>query len=246
MQNKITPTQLTHAQISDKLQEMLRPSGWHNLLKGFLVSEDFEKIIQTLEDLVKDNKRFTPPLKQVFRAFQECPMSDLKVVVIGQDPYPQLGVADGIAFSCGNTLKPEASLRYIHKAIAHTVYNNEKDFKSFNSDLVNWSNQGVLLVNTSLTTEIDKIGKHFDIWKGFTEYLIDMLNSSEKPIVWVFLGKKAQEYSELVSDKHVKLFASHPASAAYQKAQMWDCSDVFNKINSSLQELNYTPVKWDV
>jgi uracil-DNA glycosylase len=246
MQNKTTQPQLTPAQISDKLQEMLRPSGWHNLLKGFLVSEDFEKIIHTLQELVKDDKRFTPPLKQVFRAFQECPISELKVVIVGQDPYPQLGVADGIAFSCGNTLKREASLRYIHKAIANTVYADKLDFKDMNPDLVTWSNQGILLMNTSLTTEINKIGKHFDIWKAFTQYLIDMLNANGKPLVWVFLGKKAQEYSDLVDDSHIKLYASHPASAAYQKEQMWNCDDVFNQINVSLLKLEYPQVKWHI
>lgn len=244
MHNKVAPTTLSHDQIADKLQEMLRPSGWHDLLKGFMVSEDFRKIIETLEALVSENKRFTPPLKQVFRAFQECPLPELKVIVIGQDPYPQLGVADGIAFSCGNTMKREASLRYIHKAVIDTVYDSQKDIKELSPDLSVWSNQGILMLNTSLTTEIGKIGKHFEIWKSFTGYLIDMLNAREHPLVWVFLGKKAQEYSDLVDDKHVKIFASHPASAAYQKEQSWDCNDLFNKVNVALQHMQYPPVVW--
>jgi len=244
MQNKNVPS-LTHDQIVDKLQEMLRPSGWHNLLKGFLVSEDFEKIILTLETLVKEDKRFTPPLKQVFRAFQECPLENLKVVIIGQDPYPQLGVADGIAFSCGNTMKMEASLRYIHKAVIDTVYHGQLDIKELSPDLTRWANQGVLLMNTSLTTEIGKIGKHLELWKSFTAYVIDMINTQKKDIVWVFLGKKAQEYSDLVDDhRHRKLYASHPASAAYQREQSWNCNDIFNEVNKNLVELQYPPVKW--
>jgi uracil-DNA glycosylase len=126
------------------------------------------------------------------------------------------------------------------------VYADKVDFKDMNPDLVTWSNQGILLMNTSLTTEINKIGKHFDIWKAFTQYLIDMLNANGKPLVWVFLGKKAQEYSDLVDDSHIKLYASHPASAAYQKEQMWNCDDVFNQINVSLLKLEYPQVKWHI
>lgn len=230
--------------ISFKLAELLKSSGWHNILKGFLLSEDFDKIIFALKDEVDNDRRFTPPLKQVFRSFQECPVDDLKVVFIGQDPYPQLNVADGISFSCGNTMKKEASLRYIHNAIAKTVYNDKIQAKDLSADLTPWANQGILMLNTSLTTEIGKIGKHFSIWEPFTNYMLDMINSMDKSVIFVFLGKKAQEYEELISDKHVKLYASHPASAAYQKQQEWDCNDVFNKINAKLIENNQKIITW--
>lgn len=230
--------------ISLKLADLLKESGWHNVLKGFLLSEDFDKIIFALKDQVDNDKRFTPPLKQVFRSFQECPADDLKVVFIGQDPYPQMNVADGISFSCGNTMKKEASLRYIHNAIAKTVYNDKVLAKDLSADLTPWANQGILMLNTSLTTEIGKIGKHFSIWEPFTNYVLDMINSMDKSIIFVFLGKKAQEYEDLISDKHVKLYASHPASAAYQKQQEWDCNDVFNKINEKLIENNQKIIAW--
>lgn len=230
--------------ISFKLAELLKSSGWHNILKGFLLSEDFDKIIFALKDEVDNDRRFTPPLKQVFRSFQECPVDDLKVVFIGQDPYPQLNVADGISFSCGNTMKKEASLRYIHNAIAKTVYNDKIQAKDLSADLTPWANQGILMLNTSLTTEIGKIGKHFSIWEPFTNYMLDMINSMDKSVIFVFLGKKAQEYEELISDKHVKLYASHPASAAYQKQQEWDCNDIFNKINAKLIENNQKIITW--
>jgi len=163
--------------------------------------------------------------------------------VIGQDPYPQIGVADGMAFSCGNTRKKEASLRYIHKAIVQTVYEGKKNPNDLDPDLKSWAEQGVLLLNTSLTTEIGKIGRHFDLWKNFTAYLLDILNSRE-PLVWVFLGKKAQEYADLIDDKHTKLFASHPASAAYAREQNWDCNDVFNQVNHYLLSQGKSPVTW--
>jgi len=240
---------LDAAEVADKMYKMLKSSdsGWHDLLKGFLVSEDFVTIIKTLEGLVNEDIRFTPPLRMIFRAFSECPLDKLKVIMVGQDPYPQLGVADGIAFSCGNTGKPEASLRYIHRAIAKTVYDNDNT-KDLNVDLVEWSRQGVLMLNTSLTTEVGKIGKHFAIWDPFVKYLIDMLNSrsinAEKPIVWAFLGKKAQELEDLLDDSQIILRASHPASAAYAREKMWDCNDIFNKINSELDGLGSTKILW--
>jgi uracil-DNA glycosylase len=240
---------LDAAEVAQKMCNMLKSSnsGWHDLLKGFLVSEDFVTIIKTLENLVNDDIRFTPPLRMIFRAFTECPLDKLKVIVVGQDPYPQLGVADGIAFSCGNTGKPEASLRYIHRAIAKTVNGNDNT-KDLSADLVEWSRQGVLMLNTSLTTEVGKIGKHFAIWDPFVKYLIDMLNarsiSTKKPIVWAFLGKKAQELEDLLDDSQIILKASHPASAAYAREKMWDCNDIFNKINSELESLGSTKILW--
>ena len=80
-----TETKLLPQDYALKLYEMLKPSGWHDILKGFLLSQDFVNIIKTLESCVEDDKRFTPPLRQVFRAFQECPYDECKVIMIGQD-----------------------------------------------------------------------------------------------------------------------------------------------------------------
>jgi uracil-DNA glycosylase len=234
----------TPEEYAKKLYEMLKPSGWHNILKGFLLSEDFVTIITTLEKCVADGERFTPPLKQVFNAFMQCPYDKTRVIVLGQDPYPQLGAADGIAFSCGNTKKPEASLRYILNAVNDTVYESKKDVTKFDPDLTRWANQGVLLLNTALTTEINKIGKHLDIWQPFITYLVDMLNSSDNDYVWVFMGKKAEEYKDLVDDvlnNSVILKCSHPASAAYAKSKNWDCNNIFNAVNQHLKKQNKLP-----
>ena len=77
--------QINLEEIKLKLVERLRPSGWAHMLRGFIQSSDFDKILDTLHKLREDGKRFTPPLKQVFRAFEECPMDKLKVIMIGQD-----------------------------------------------------------------------------------------------------------------------------------------------------------------
>lgn len=238
------PNKLTPQEYASKMYEMLKPSGWHDILKGFLLSEDFVTIITTLEKCVDDGQRFTPPLKQVFNAFMQCPYDKTRVIMIGQDPYPQIGVADGIAFSCGNTKKAETSLRYILNAVNTTVYEGKKDVSTFDPDLRRWANQGVLLLNTALTTEIGKIGKHIDMWHPFIAYLVDMLNTSHNDYVWVFMGKKAQHYEDLVDgilNNTLLLQCSHPASAAYAKAHHWDCNNIFNTVNQHLKEQRKLP-----
>ena len=108
------------AEIKCKLIEKLTPSGWSVKLRSFINSSDFDKILDSLLQERDAGKRFTPPLKQVFRAFEECPVDKLRVVMIGQDPYPHFGVADGLAFSCSNTGKPQPSLKNIFEAIDTT------------------------------------------------------------------------------------------------------------------------------
>jgi len=160
-------------QIKQKLFAKLEPNGWGRVLKSFIFSSEFTDIISKLYELSINDKRFTPTLKQLFRAFEECPYDDLKVVFIGQDPYPQLGVADGISFSCSNTNKLQPSLKFILQEVDRTVYGNH--VISEDLDLKRWSKQGILMLNTALTVEVGKIGSHYDIWKNFTAYLLDWL-----------------------------------------------------------------------
>jgi uracil-DNA glycosylase len=222
-------------EIKAKLIERLRPSGWAAKLKSFVYSSDFDKILETLYNEREAGKRFTPPLKQVFRAFEECPVDQLKVVMIGQDPYPHLGVADGIAFSCGNTGKPQPSLQQIFNAIEETVHQGYPTYQ--NPDLTRWAKQGVLMLNKALTCQVDKVGSHYDIWHDFLMYVIDMLSLTNSGLIFCLLGKQAQELEGSISQSHYILKASHPASAAYSKTN-WDCNDLFNEANKIIIKNN--------
>lgn len=204
------------------------PSGWSVKLRTFIKSSEFDKILETLYKMREDGKRFTPPLKQVFRAFEECPVDKLKVIIIGQDPYPYFGVADGLAFSCSNTGKPQPSLKKIFEAIEHTVY---EDFPTHQDpDLTRWANQGVLLLNTALTCQVDKVGSHYPVWKDFTTYIMDILNFTDTGLIFVLMGKQAHEFESMIGDHHYIMKTTHPAYASYTK-QSWDSEDIFNKIN---------------
>ena len=228
-------------EIKQKMFAKLEPSGWGRVFKSFIFSSEFTDILSKLYELSIADKRFTPTLKQLFRAFEECPYDDLKVVFIGQDPYPQLGVADGISFSCSNTNKLQPSLKFILQEIDRTVYGNH--VISEDLDLKRWSKQGILMLNTALTVEVGKIGSHYDIWKPFTAYLLDSLNNYNPGLIYVYMGKKAEEWSELTNDNNYKFTVKHPASAAYNGSK-WDSNDIFNKISKLVEENNGQKIIW--
>lgn len=220
------------AEYQKKIFEKLEPSGWGKVLKSFIFSTEFEKILTTLYNFSFNNNKFTPSLNQIFRAFEECPYDKLQIVIIGQDPYPQLGVADGISFSCSNTNRLQPSLKFILQEVDRTVYNNKVTSKDL--DLKRWSNQGILMLNTALTVEVGKIGSHYDVWKPFTAYLLDYLNINNLNLIYVYMGKKAEDWSNLTNDTNMKFFVKHPASAAYNGSK-WDSNDIFNRINAYKQ-----------
>lgn len=228
-------------EIKQKMFTKLEPSGWGRVFKSFIFNGEFDDILVKLYKLTQENKRFTPPLKHVFRAFEECPYDKLQVVVVGQDPYPGLGQADGISFSCSNLGKPQPSLRYMFAEIERTVYQEYPT--SQDPDLSRWSKQGVLMLNTALTVEVNKIGSHYDIWKSFTTYLLEWLNNYNPGLVYLYMGKKAEEWSELINDNNHKFVVKHPASAAYSGGK-WDCDDVFNKINEIVKSTNGNKIIW--
>ena len=226
-------------QVKDKLYNKLKDAGWGDYLKTFVLSSDMDKILERLLEEARDNKRFVPQMKDVFRAFEVCPFDKTKVVIFGQDPYPYPDVPDGIAFSCSKKGKIEVSLDLIFESIKETAvpgYQGEPDLKR-------WSDQGVLLLNSALTTTVYKPGSHYLLWSPFIVSVIDALIWNKQDVIYVFLGSKAQEYADLIPGNNLKILLSHPASAAYNK-KPWDCGDVWNKINTQLVKLNQEPIKW--
>ena len=239
----MTEVKVNTVEIAQKLYDKLKGTGWDEALRTYLLGDSFQTLLNELVKLRNEGKRITPPLKNVFRAFQECPVKTVRVVMIGQDPYPQFGVADGIAFSCGNSNYPEASLRYMMKEIRLTVPEEQKDPLQ-SADLKRWSNQGVLMLNCALTTNVGEIGKHYQLWSDFIAFVLDYLAWNNQGTVYVMLGKKAQEWDDFIYDSNVKINVSHPASAAYNNQSRWDSNDLFNKINQSLASTNQTLILW--
>ena len=219
--------------LRDNLNNKLKDSGWDRMLSPYVNGLSFDYIMNKLRDSVEQGLRFTPKFKDVFNGFYECPYDNLKVVIVGQDPYPQLGVADGIAFSCSIKGKAEKSLQYILKAL---------EDEDGSVDLRRWSNQGVLLINTAFTCEINKIGSHYGIWKSFTEHVFENINRHNPDTIFILMGKKAEAWQTLLPNCKI-IKCSHPASAAYRGGE-WDCNDVFNKANTILIKQDKTCINW--
>jgi uracil-DNA glycosylase len=235
--------QINVEEIQKKLIDKLSNTEWYNTLNHFITKSEFAEIIEKLIYEVEEGKRFVPKIKNTLNAFIECDLKDLKVVIIGQDPYPWLyknhpdgTIADGIAFSCSNSMKVQPSLQYIFDALG-------KSEEDRNPDLRYLANQGVLLLNSALTVEVNKPGTHYHIWKPFINIVIDTINFNKSDIIYILLGKVAHQYEDIISDKNIVLKASHPASAAYNKG-IWDCNDVFNKTNEHLKEKDKTIIQW--
>lgn len=233
-------TKIEIENLRDNFRKIMAESGWGLFMEDFAKSTMFNTLMQNLR--AKDlGEGITPDIKSVFRAFRECPLHELKVVIIGQDPYPKHGVADGLAFSCSITKKEQPSLKVIFNEIERTVYPNSTYDR--NPDLSRWAKQGVLLLNTALTTKPGKIGAHYTIWKPFTEYVIAKFNEDLwKNIIFVAMGNEAKKWIADTKDDHYKLDCYHPASAVYSGGK-WKSNNIFNKINSILNE-NYEKITW--
>jgi uracil-DNA glycosylase len=181
-------------------------------------------------------------MKNWFRAFEECSYSELKVIIVGQDPYPGLNQADGIAFSLSTAEEMQPSLKYMLEEINRTVYNGVN--ASRDMDLKRWSNQGVLMLNSALTTSVGKIGQHYLVWRPFLAYLFDWLTWNNNGLVYIYMGKKAEEWSDSVNDNNYKFFVTHPASASYNHLDQWDSKKVFEQTKEILQKNYNFDIEW--
>lgn len=238
-----TTQQINISEIQKKLVETINHTDWYGLLNHFITKSEFQEILEKLVFEVEEGKRFVPKIKNTLNAFKECSFKDLKVVVIGQDPYPWLyknhpdgTVADGLAFSCGNSMKIQPSLEYIYNAMG-------KEPDDRNPDLKYLANQGVLLLNSAFTVEVNKPGTHYHIWKPFMNIILDTICYNKSGIVFILLGKVAQQFEDMITEDNLILKASHPASAGYNKG-VWNCEDVFNKTNEYLKERGKTIIQW--
>jgi uracil-DNA glycosylase len=243
---------MTLQEVQVNLYERLKPSGWGAKLKTFLLSQDFLDILEYLYKESREGRNFTPVLKELFRAFEECPYDNLKVVIIGQDPYPGINVADGILFSCSHTQKEETHLQQLFDEIERTVYPEalptDEDYvhrNDYNPDLKRWSNQGVLLLPTALTCKINVLGEHQELWKPFITYLFDILNAYNTGIIYVYLGAKSMSWhNHIESSRNYKFFTMYPSDASYTKQHPWDSGDLFNQINKVLMKNNGVKIIW--
>ena len=175
----------------------------------------------------------------MFNAFKYCSFLSTKVVIFGQDPYFQKDLANGLAFSVNKDKPIPASLRNIFKEIKNDL-GIVKDQKGC---LKNWANQGVLLLNASLTVEISNPGSHSNIgWNNFIFDVIDILNNRGE-IVFMLWGNNAKKYHNRINKKNnLVLMASHPSPLSAYKG-FFGCNH-FSKCNNYLINRNCKPIQW--
>lgn len=224
---------------------------WGPKFKDFIESEKFDNIFKFLKDESREGKVICPRSPDVFRAFRECPYDDLKVIFLLQDPYPwakkvdgkEVLVADGMAMSCSNTGQPQPSLTKFYEGM-------ETDLRypvEYETDLSYLAKQGVLLLNTALTTELNKPASHSKkkIWNPFIDHLLrEVINFHTRGLVYVSFGEDAHVMAKaVVPFLHIGLEVEHPAFAA-RKERPWKHEKIFSKINKVLLENYSTEIQW--
>ena len=222
----------------------IKHTQWYNLLKGFLLSEDIKKLMVNLFDKAVKGERFTPLVKLLFKPFIECELENLKIIIIADKPYNDIGIADGLAFSCNNASNFRSrEYNTLMDAINKSVYKGKKVKQDFDRDLSRWSHQGILLLNQSMTTGLTSHLGHKDIWKPFINYVIDMLIARKQEYIWILMGNDCQDLADLLEDENL-IQIEHPTSVHHSMEQPWDYKDVFNECNKKLKELGKEPIEW--
>lgn len=221
----IKTTSVDIPSIQETIYENMKPSGWANLLRSFMLSGDFTLILQQLYELTVDKKRFTPTIKEMFRAFIECPYKDLHTVFVNREPFMAINTANGIAFDSSVSGREHPYTGLIFDAIQRTVYPGEVYNRDLN--LSRWANQGILLYNATLTVQIDKPYTHNKIWEPFTAFLLDTLSIHNAGLHFVFVGADVKHLGNMINSRaHYKYAIPHPSTAAQSKG-IWDSQNIF-------------------
>ncbi|NMH88126.1 uracil-DNA glycosylase [Flavivirga algicola] len=214
--------------------------SWKPYLEGEFSKSYFKELIGFVRSEYKSQTCF-PPGKQIFNAFNHCHFNHVKVVVIGQDPYHGYGQANGLCFSVNDGISHPPSLINIFKEI-------ETDLgipypKSGN--LMRWADQGVLLLNATLTVRAHQAGSHQKRgWETFTDAVIKIISEQKEHIVFLLWGGYAKQKTRLINtSKHKVLTSGHPSPLSANRGY-WFGNKHFSKTNSLLEQASLVPVQW--
>jgi uracil-DNA glycosylase len=218
----------------------IEPS-WKGALSQEFQKDYFEKIVQYIKTCYKEGKVIYPPGPLIFHAFKLTPLYNVKVVILGQDPYHNPGEAMGLCFSVPKGVRLPPSLKNIYKELQTDLSVPIPD----HGDLSAWANQGVLLLNAMLTVEKNKAGSHRKIgWQLFTDAIIKLLSDHKSNLVFMLWGNFAKSKSVLIdSSKHLILEAAHPSPLA---RGAYFGSKHFSQANNYLKTNNISPIEWKI
>jgi uracil-DNA glycosylase len=216
---------------------------WSHILQDELKKEYFIKLLKTIKNLRDAGTVIYPDDQDIFSAFSYTSFADVKVVIVGQDPYHGKGQAHGLAFSVKEGVKIPPSLKNILRELTDDL---PTAFPSHGS-LISWAKQGVLLLNSTLTVEEKKPHSHHNLgWEIFTDAVIKALAERKDPIVFLLWGKAAEKKAEailLTSSHHRILHAAHPSP--YSARGFFGCRH-FSKVNEILKSWHKSPIDWSI
>ena len=212
---------------------------WMKVIDRVELSNVMAKVVQEYK-----RKPLCPAQSDVFKAFELCSLKDLKVVMLGQDPYPQKGVATGILFGNNKEISNE-NLSPSLKVIKEAAINFEVPHNCiiFDQTLESWARQGILMLNSALTVEMNKVGSHTMLWRPFIAKLLKSLSEYNTAIIYVLFGRQAQSFKPYINDKlnHV-IEIEHPAYFARNGTKM--PYQLFIDISNKVKELYGISLKW--
>lgn len=216
-------------------------NNWDIVLNDVYHEPYFINIVKFVNQIYKEKTVF-PPKTKILKALTTTDYNDVKVVILGQDPYHGVGEANGLAFSVSDGIKLPPSLRNIYKEL----HDDLGIPISNKGNLECWAKEGVLLLNAVLTVEKDKPASHKNVgWETFTDTIIQKLNEKETPIVFILWGAFARSKKKYITNpKHLVIESPHPSpfSASYG----FFGSKPFSRTNNFLIQNHITPIDWTV
>ncbi|WP_111671805.1 uracil-DNA glycosylase [Algoriphagus litoralis] len=213
--------------------------SWKKVLSEIFERDFFQRLVSFVKDEYQNQQVF-PPGKEIFNAFHHCPIDSVKVVILGQDPYHGPGQAHGLSFSVKPGVPFPPSLLNILKEIKSDI---GKDMPP-NGDLTRWAQQGVFLLNATLTVRANQAGSHQNQgWETFTDEVIKAVNDHRQNVVFMLWGAYAQKKADLIDNtKHLVLKAPHPSPLSAHRGFL-GCKH-FSMANQYLSERNIKPINW--
>ena len=216
--------------------------NWYELLKDEFEKPYYKNLMHFLENEYK-TKTIYPKPENVFNALNKVKFNQVKVVIIGQDPYHGVNQAHGLSFSVEKDVNIPPSLNNIFKEL----HNDVGTYIPNNGNLTKWANQGVLMLNAVLTVESGKPNSHkAKGWEEFTSKIIELLNERDKPVIFLLWGANAKAIGKKITNpQHFVLTASHPSPMSANQGGWFGCKH-FSKVNKILSDLGEDTIDWQI
>ncbi len=214
--------------------------SWKVKLEEEFEKNYFKELISFVEGEYENNICF-PPIEEIFNAFNHCHFDDVKVVIIGQDPYHGKGQANGLCFSVNDEISHPPSLRNIFKELQSDIGGDYP----ISGNLRHWANSGVLLLNATLTVRESIAGSHQKKgWEIFTDKVIELISSQKENVIFLLWGGYAKKKKKLINKKeHVIMEAGHPSPLSANRGY-WFGNKHFSVVNEALNSKNLTSISW--